>query len=82
MNRRDFMTAASAGAASATMATTTLAQTTRDGPQEQPAPKAKDGSGLRTITLEEHYASPGFIAGPGELHRIVAALAPAGAMTC
>jgi predicted TIM-barrel fold metal-dependent hydrolase len=63
MNRRDFIYAASAGAASAAaIPATTLAQNspeTKSGTTPQPAVK------LRTITLEEHFASPGFIAGPG-----------------
>lgn len=62
MNRRDFIYAASAGAASTTIPAQTFAQTNRDNAAE--APKA--GAKLRTITLEEHFASPGFIAGPGK----------------
>ena len=61
MNRRDFIYAASAGAASATVPTMTMAQgntgSRNDGPQA--------GAKLRTITLEEHFASPGWCAGPG-----------------
>ena len=57
MNRRDFIYAASVGAASATMPTVTVAQGNRDTTQA--------GTKLRTITLEEHFVSPGFIAGPG-----------------
>jgi hypothetical protein len=70
MNRRDFIYAASAGAASAAaMPAATFAQNnpaaqsnsaTRN--EAAPQPSAK----LRTITLEEHFASPGFIAGPGQ----------------
>jgi len=55
MNRRDFIYAASVGAASATMPAATVAQGNRD----------PSSTKLRTITLEEHFASPGFIAGPG-----------------
>ena len=62
MNRRDFIYAASAGAASTSIPAQTLAQANRDTPGE--APKA--GVKMRTITLEEHFASPGFIAGPGK----------------
>jgi len=62
MNRRDFIYAASAGAASATMPTMTVAQGNRESAVEAPQAKAK----LRTITLEEHFASPAWIAGPGQ----------------
>src|SRR6516225_3040693 len=55
MNRRDFIYAASVGAASAAMPATTVAQGNRETMSER----------LRTITLEEHFASPGFVAGPG-----------------
>jgi uncharacterized protein len=61
MNRRDFIYAASIGAASATMPTMTLAQGNREIRNDVPQVGAK----LRTITLEEHFASPGFLAGPG-----------------
>jgi uncharacterized protein len=61
MNRRDFIYAASAGAASATMPIETVAQGNRDVMSDMPQRGAK----LRTITLEEHFASPGFVAGPG-----------------
>jgi hypothetical protein len=62
MNRRDFIYAASAGAAaSATMPAMTLAQGNREIASEAPRAGAK----LRTITLEEHFASPGWFAGPG-----------------
>jgi hypothetical protein len=61
MNRRDFIYAASVGVASATIPITTLAQGSRDTTNDTPQKGAK----LRTITLEEHFASPGFIAGPG-----------------
>ena len=61
MNRRDFIYAASAGAASATMPTMTVAQGDRAGGAGGPQAEAK----LRTITLEEHFASPGWFAGPG-----------------
>jgi uncharacterized protein len=61
MNRRDFIYAASAGAASATMPTMTVAQGNREiGSDARPI-----GTKLRTITLEEHFASPGWFAGPG-----------------
>jgi hypothetical protein len=62
MNRRDFIYAASAGAASATMPTMAVAQGNRETANEAPQTKVK----LRTITLEEHFASPGWIAGPGQ----------------
>jgi uncharacterized protein len=70
MNRRDFIYAASAGAASTTIPAQTFAQANRDTASE--APKA--GTKLRTITLEEHFVTPGFISGPGKgfiegLHR-------------
>jgi hypothetical protein len=55
MNRRDFIYAASFGAASR------VAQGGRDTMSDTPQLGAK----LRTITLEEHFASPGFVAGPG-----------------
>ena len=61
MNRRDFIYAASVGTASAKMPTATVAQSNRDTISNTPQVGAK----LRTITLEEHFASPGFIAGPG-----------------
>jgi len=61
MNRRDFIYAATAGAASAAMPGTTLAQSTRNDTSNMP----QKGTTLRTITLEEHFASPGFLAGPG-----------------
>ena len=61
MNRRDFIYAASVGAASATLPTATVAQGNRDTISDTPQVGAK----LKTITLEEHFASPGFIAGPG-----------------
>jgi uncharacterized protein len=69
MNRRDFISAASAGAASATIPTMTVAQDSREARSAAPQPGAK----LKTITLEEHFASPGWLAGPGrgfveELH--------------
>jgi uncharacterized protein len=62
MNRRDFIYAASVGAASAAMPITTVAQENRDTISNMPKARAK----MRTITLEEHFASPGFIAGPGQ----------------
>ncbi len=61
MNRRDFIYAASAGAASATLGTAAVAQGNRTIVKDAPQP----GTKLRTITLEEHFASPGFVAGPG-----------------
>jgi len=61
MNRRDFIYAASGGAASATMPTMTVAQGQREIRYDAPQVGAK----LRTITLEEHFASPGWLAGPG-----------------
>jgi hypothetical protein len=51
MNRRDFIYAASVGAASATMPTATVAQGNRD-TSGTPHGRLK----LRTITLEEHFA--------------------------
>ena len=61
MNRRDFIYAASAGAASAAAPTMTVAQGNPETRKDAPPPAAK----LRTITLEEHFASPGWSAGPG-----------------
>ena len=61
MNRRDFIYAASAGAATATVPTMTVAQADRPSSTDAPPVGAK----LRTITLEEHFASPGWFAGPG-----------------
>ena len=61
INRRDFIYAASVGATSATMPTMTVAQGNREIRYEAPVAGAK----LRTITLEEHFASPGWLAGPG-----------------
>src|SRR3974390_3447886 len=61
MNRRDFIHAASIGAASVTMSVQTFAQGNGDTSSEAPQARAK----LRTITLEEHFITPGFIAGPG-----------------
>jgi predicted TIM-barrel fold metal-dependent hydrolase len=62
MNRRDFIYAASAGAASTTIPAQTFAQANRDAGAETP----KAGAKLRTITLEEHFVTPGFIGGPGK----------------
>ena len=61
MNRRDFIYAASAGTASAAMPGTTVAQGNRESRDEGSRGRAK----LRTITLEEHFVSPGFLTGPG-----------------
>ena len=61
MNRRHFIYAASVGAASATMPLTTAAQGNRDPVSQMP----QVGTKLRTITLEEHFVSPGFVSGPG-----------------
>ena len=61
MNRRDFIYAASAGTASAAMPGTTVAQGNRESRGEGTHGRAK----LRTITLEEHFVSPGFVTGPG-----------------
>jgi predicted TIM-barrel fold metal-dependent hydrolase len=61
MNRRDFIYATSVGAASATMPTMTLAQANRETGNDAPKAPVK----FRTVTLEEHFASPGWIAGPG-----------------
>jgi len=63
MNRRDFIHAASAGAASvAASPVATLAQNNTSAATEAPQP----GTKLRTITLEEHFATPAFAAGPGK----------------
>jgi uncharacterized protein len=62
MNRRDFIYAASAGAASTTIPAQTFAQANRDAGADTP----KAGAKLRTITLEEHFVTPGFVAGPGK----------------
>jgi predicted TIM-barrel fold metal-dependent hydrolase len=61
MDRRDFIYAASVGAASATIPTMTVAQGNRETRNHTPQVWSK----LRTITLEEHFVSPGFVAGPG-----------------
>ncbi len=61
MNRRDFIRAASVGAASATVPTMTVAQNDSEAGSKAPQAAAK----LRTITLEEHFVSPGWLAGPG-----------------
>jgi uncharacterized protein len=61
MNRRDFISAASVGAASVTIPAQAFALGNGDTRREAPQLEAK----LRTITLEEHFASPGFITGPG-----------------
>jgi uncharacterized protein len=62
MNRRDFIYAASVGAASATMPTMTVAQ----GNDEIRTDAPRVGAKLRTITLEEHFATPAWVAGPGQ----------------
>ena len=62
MNRRDFIHAASAGAATTAIPTMTLAQGNRESGK---APPPMAGAKLRTITLEEHFASPSWLAGPG-----------------
>jgi predicted TIM-barrel fold metal-dependent hydrolase len=61
MNRRDFIYAASVGAASATIPTMTVAQTGRESRNDA----QQVGTKLRTITLEEHFATPEWFAGPG-----------------
>jgi hypothetical protein len=63
MNRRDFIYAASAGAASAAASpVATFAQN-----NSAAAPDARQSAvKLRTITLEEHFATPAFAAGPGK----------------
>jgi len=61
MNRRDFIYAASAGAASAAVPTITIAQGAAEARKDVP----QGGAKLKTITLEEHFASPGWSAGPG-----------------
>src|SRR5262245_2707827 len=61
MNRRDFIYTASVGAASAAMPIAAVAQINRDTMSNMP----RGGAKLRTITLEEHFVSPGFVAGPG-----------------
>src|SRR5262249_17172089 len=61
MNRRDFIYAASAGAAAATMPAMTVAQGNREITNDAPQVRAK----WRTITLEEHVGSPAWLAGPG-----------------
>jgi predicted TIM-barrel fold metal-dependent hydrolase len=61
MNRREFICAASVGAASATMSIPAIAQGNRNTVSDVP----QKGTKLRTITLEEHFTSPGFLAGPG-----------------
>ncbi len=66
MNRRDFIYAASVGAASATMPTMTIAQGNHEGNRESTNDAPQVGAKLRTITLEEHFASPGWFAGPGQ----------------
>ena len=63
MNRRDFIYAASAGAASA--AASPVATFAQNNPAA--APDARQSAvKLRTITLEEHFATPAFAAGPGK----------------
>ena len=63
MNRRDFIYAASAGAASAAASpVATLAQNNPAAAPDARQPAVK----LRTVTLEEHFATPAFAAGPGK----------------
>ena len=63
MNRRDFIYAASAGAASA--AASPVATFAQNIPAA--APDARQSAvKLRTITLEEHFATPAFAAGSGK----------------
>jgi len=61
MNRRDFIFAATVGTTSATIPTMTVAQGNRDVRSDA----QRVGAKLKTITLEEHFASPGWFAGPG-----------------
>ena len=61
MNRRDFIYGAPIGAASATLPTMTVAQASREFKNDAP----DIGARLKTITLEEHFVSPGWFAGPG-----------------
>lgn len=63
MNRRDFIYAASAGAASA--AASPVAALAQNDPAA-PADARQSAVKLRTITLEEHFATPAFAAGPGK----------------
>jgi uncharacterized protein len=66
MNRRDFICAASVGAASATVPTMTVAQNTVAQSNSETGSNAPQAAAkLRTITLEEHFVSPGWLAGPG-----------------
>src|SRR5262249_32656104 len=58
----DFIYAASVGAASTTIPAQTFAQANRDTANDAPHAGAK----LKTITLEEHFVTPGFVAGPGK----------------
>jgi uncharacterized protein len=60
MNRREFIHTASAGAVSATYAAPAISQDVREIKND-----IRQGAQMRTITLEEHFASPGFLAGPG-----------------
>src|SRR3984885_2314626 len=63
MNRRDFIYAASVSAASAAASpVATLAQNDPAAPADARQSAVK----LRTITLEEHFATPAFAAGPGK----------------
>jgi hypothetical protein len=57
MNRRDFIYAASVGAASATMPAMTVAQGNRESGNDA----MRAGAKLRTITLEEHFGSPAWV---------------------
>jgi predicted TIM-barrel fold metal-dependent hydrolase len=62
MNRRDFIYAASAGAASATVPKMTVAQINPETKSDAPRAASK----LKTITLEEHFSFPRWLAGPGK----------------
>jgi len=69
MNRRDFIYAASVGAASTAIPAQALAQVQAQvqaqASREAGSTTRQAAAKLRTITLEEHFASPGFVAGPG-----------------
>ena len=63
INRRDFIYAASAGAASA--AASPVATFAQNNPAAAPDVR-QSAVKLRTITLEEHFATPAFATGPGK----------------